>query len=111
MNEASQIKKCEILNIFVRHSCTLKKLVLVSDHKQLSPTVTLKEISEFVKAAGLSLMHQQILADQPYIMLNKQYQMHSHIVSIINELFYDGNLVNGATVSHHKNAQLFLEWQ
>ena len=57
INEASQIKECEALNIFVRHLCTLKKLALVGDHKQLPFTVISKEISEFAEAAGFSLMH------------------------------------------------------
>ena len=47
--------------------------MLINDYKQLPPTVTLKEISKFAKAAELSLMHQQILADQPYIILDEQY--------------------------------------
>ena len=57
IDKASQIKKCETLNIFVRHSCTLKKFTLMGDHKQLPLTVISKEISEFAEAAELSLMH------------------------------------------------------
>ena len=81
----------------------------MNDHKQLPPTVILKKISKFAETAELSLMHQQIFTDQSYIMLDKQYWMHSHIMSIMNELFYDDNLMNSTTVFCHKNAQLFLE--
>ena len=57
IDKAFQIKKCEILNIFVKHLCILKKFTLMNNYKQLSLTVILKKIFEFAEAAKLLLIH------------------------------------------------------
>ena len=110
LDEASQIKEAEALNAIVRHLPTLRKVVLLGDHKQLPPTIISAHISEFGDSAKLSLMHRMILAGHAHTMLVEQHRMHPHIADIVNELFYEKKLKNGKTVFRRENASLFGEW-
>ncbi|RLV96717.1 hypothetical protein DV515_00012520 [Chloebia gouldiae] len=94
LDECSQMTEPASLLPIARFHC--EKLVLVGDPKQLPPTI---QGSESVHGQGL----EQTLFDRLCLM----YRCHPALSAIANELFYDGNLIDG--ISEEDRAPL-LEW-
>ncbi|NWR68790.1 ZGRF1 protein, partial [Centropus unirufus] len=104
LDECSQMTEPASLLPIARFQC--EKLVLVGDPKQLPPTI---QGSESVHEKGLeqTLFDRLCLMGHKPILLRTQYRCHPAISAIANELFYDGNLVDG--VSENERRPL-LDW-
>ena len=96
MNEISQIKKINTLNVFMRHMIFnyLHKLILFDNHQQLKPTVLSTKILKFAHLIKMFLMTYFIKISYFYKMLNEQYHMHFHITEVINHIIYDEKIIN-----------------
>ena len=68
-------------------------LILVGDHKQLSPVV--RETPGFEEGSGISALERFALLGLPMTMLTIQYRMFPSITRLPNDLFYNGKLING----------------
>ncbi|XP_031799865.1 protein ZGRF1 isoform X1 [Sarcophilus harrisii] len=104
LDECSQMTEPVSLLPIARFNC--EKLVLVGDPKQLPPTI---QGSESVHDSGLeqTLFDRLCLMGHKTILLRTQYRCHPAISAIANDLFYEGNLING--VSEIERSPL-LEW-
>ncbi|XP_067847062.1 5'-3' DNA helicase ZGRF1-like [Heptranchias perlo] len=104
LDECSQITEPASLLPIARFGC--EKLILVGDPKQLPPTI---QGSESAHDAGLeqTLFDRMCLMGHNPIMLRTQYRCHPTISAITNELFYDGNLIDGVSAS---NLNPLLDW-
>nr|XP_030127993.3 protein ZGRF1 [Taeniopygia guttata] len=104
LDECSQMTEPASLLPIARFQC--EKLVLVGDPKQLPPTI---QGSESVHGQGLeqTLFDRLCLMGHVPILLRTQYRCHPALSAIANELFYDGNLIDG--ISEEDRAPL-LEW-
>ncbi|KAF4802746.1 protein ZGRF1 isoform X4 [Turdus rufiventris] len=104
LDECSQMTEPASLLPIARFQC--EKLVLVGDPKQLPPTI---QGSESVHEQGLeqTLFDRLCLMGHDPILLRTQYRCHPALSAIANELFYDGNLIDG--ISEEDRAPL-LEW-
>ncbi|KAM6301330.1 5'-3' DNA helicase ZGRF1 [Aegotheles albertisi] len=104
LDECSQMTEPASLLPIARFQC--EKLVLVGDPKQLPPTI---QGSESVHEKGLeqTLFDRLCLMGHNTILLRTQYRCHPAISAIANELFYEGNLVDG--VSEDERSPL-LDW-
>ncbi|KAK2519875.1 Zgrf1 [Columba guinea] len=93
-----------LLTFSFRFQC--EKLVLVGDPKQLPPAI---QGSESVHEKGLeqTLFDRLCLMGHKTILLRTQYRCHPAISAIANELFYEGNLIDG--VSANDRSPL-LDW-
>ncbi len=49
-------------------------------------------------------------AEWNYTMLNVQYRMHPDIAHCVNELFYDGRIINDPSVLGRSDVHLFARW-
>ena len=72
---------------------TFGRVVLVGDHKQLSPTVLSKEAIEY--EMNVSLFERLINIGIPFVQLNVQYRMHPAISQFPSKKFYDGMIRDG----------------
>uniref|UniRef100_A0ABK0LTC4 Zinc finger, GRF-type containing 1 n=1 Tax=Rattus norvegicus TaxID=10116 RepID=A0ABK0LTC4_RAT len=83
-----------------------EKLILVGDPKQLPPTI---QGSDAAHGNGLeqTLFDRLCLMGHKPIQLRTQYRCHPVISAIANDLFYEGNLVNG--ISERERSPV-LEW-
>ncbi|KFP11603.1 Uncharacterized protein C4orf21, partial [Egretta garzetta] len=104
LDECSQMTEPASLLPIARFQC--EKLVLVGDPKQLPPTI---QGSESVHEQGLeqTLFDRLCLMGHKPILLRTQYRCHPAISAIANELFYEGNLIDG--VSEEDRSPL-LDW-
>uniref|UniRef100_A0A803WFJ5 5'-3' DNA helicase ZGRF1 n=1 Tax=Ficedula albicollis TaxID=59894 RepID=A0A803WFJ5_FICAL len=104
LDECSQMTEPASLLPIARFQC--EKLVLVGDPKQLPPTI---QGSESIHEQGLeqTLFDRLCLMGHHPILLRTQYRCHPALSAIANELFYDGNLIDG--ISEEDRAPL-LEW-
>uniref|UniRef100_UPI00398E7E4D 5'-3' DNA helicase ZGRF1-like isoform X2 n=1 Tax=Pristiophorus japonicus TaxID=55135 RepID=UPI00398E7E4D len=104
LDECSQITEPASLLPIARFGC--EKLILVGDPKQLPPTI---QGSESAHDAGLeqTLFDRMCLMGYNPIMLRTQYRCHPTISAITNELFYDGNLIDGISAL---NLNPLLDW-
>ncbi|XP_055571181.1 protein ZGRF1 isoform X8 [Falco cherrug] len=104
LDECSQITEPASLLPIARFQC--EKLVLVGDPKQLPPTI---QGSESVHEKGLeqTLFDRLCLMGHKTILLRTQYRCHPAISAIANELFYEGNLINGVS---EKDRSPLLDW-
>ncbi|XP_063271132.1 5'-3' DNA helicase ZGRF1 [Prinia subflava] len=104
LDECSQMTEPASLLPIARFQC--EKLVLVGDPKQLPPTI---QGSESVHEQGLeqTLFDRLCLMGHNPILLRTQYRCHPALSAIANELFYDGNLIDG--ISEQDRTPL-LEW-
>ncbi|XP_051823101.1 protein ZGRF1 [Antechinus flavipes] len=104
LDECSQMTEPASLLPIARFNC--EKLVLVGDPKQLPPTI---QGSESVHDSGLeqTLFDRLCLMGHKAILLRTQYRCHPAISAIANDLFYEGNLING--ISEIERSPL-LEW-
>ncbi|XP_062991801.1 5'-3' DNA helicase ZGRF1 [Elgaria multicarinata webbii] len=92
LDECSQMTEPASLLPIARFEC--EKLILVGDPKQLSPTI---QGSESAHGNGLeqTLFNRLCLMGHEPILLRMQYRCHPVISAIPNDLFYEGNLLNG----------------
>ncbi|KAG9480231.1 hypothetical protein GDO78_011972 [Eleutherodactylus coqui] len=104
LDECSQITEPASLLPIARFQC--EKLILVGDPKQLSPTI---QGSEAAHECGLeqTLFSRLCLMGHQAVMLRTQYRCHPAISIIANELFYEGNLLNGVSNEDRKS---LLDW-
>ncbi|XP_071664284.1 5'-3' DNA helicase ZGRF1 isoform X5 [Patagioenas fasciata] len=104
LDECSQMTEPASLLPIARFQC--EKLVLVGDPKQLPPAI---QGSESVHEKGLeqTLFDRLCLMGHKTILLRTQYRCHPAISAIANELFYEGNLIDG--VSENDRSPL-LDW-
>ncbi|XP_057402985.1 protein ZGRF1 isoform X4 [Balaenoptera acutorostrata] len=104
LDECSQITEPASLLPIARFEC--EKLILVGDPKQLPPTI---QGSEAAHENGLeqTLFDRLCLMGHKPVLLRTQYRCHPTISAIANDLFYEGNLMNG--VSETERSPL-LEW-
>eukprot|EP00071_Canis_lupus_P035568 XP_022269125.1 protein ZGRF1 isoform X7 [Canis lupus familiaris] len=104
LDECSQITEPASLLPIARFEC--EKLILVGDPKQLSPTI---QGSDAAHENGLeqTLFDRLCLMGHKPVLLRTQYRCHPAISDISNDLFYEGNLVDG--ISETERGPL-LEW-
>ncbi|XP_021569946.1 protein ZGRF1 [Carlito syrichta] len=104
LDECSQMTEPASLLPIARFDC--EKLILVGDPKQLPPTI---QGSEAAHENGLeqTLFDRLCLMGHKPIMLRTQYRCHPAISAMVNDLFYEGNLMNG--VSEMERSPL-LQW-
>ncbi|KAM6071977.1 5'-3' DNA helicase ZGRF1 isoform 2-T2 [Theristicus caerulescens] len=104
LDECSQMTEPASLLPIARFQC--EKLVLVGDPKQLPPTI---QGSESVHDKGLeqTLFDRLCLMGHKPILLRTQYRCHPAISAVANELFYEGNLIDGVSA---KDRTPLLEW-
>ncbi|XP_077877929.1 5'-3' DNA helicase ZGRF1 isoform X3 [Ictidomys tridecemlineatus] len=104
LDECSQITEPASLLPIARFKC--EKLILVGDPKQLPPTI---QGSDAVHENGLeqTLFDRLCIMGHKPILLRTQYRCHPAISAIANDLFYEGNLLNG--ISEIERSPL-LEW-
>nr|XP_013040823.2 protein ZGRF1 isoform X4 [Anser cygnoides] len=104
LDECSQMTEPASLLPIARFQC--EKLVLVGDPKQLAPTI---QGSESVHEKGLeqTLFDRLCLMGHKTIPLRTQYRCHPAISAIANELFYEGNLIDGVS---EKERSPLLDW-
>ncbi|OXB84823.1 UNVERIFIED_CONTAM: hypothetical protein H355_015945, partial [Colinus virginianus] len=104
LDECSQMTEPASLLPIARFQC--EKLVLVGDPKQLPPTI---QGSESVHEKGLeqTLFDRLCLMGHKTILLRTQYRCHPAISAIANELFYEGNLIDGVS---EKERSPLLDW-
>ncbi|XP_056420937.1 protein ZGRF1 isoform X4 [Hyla sarda] len=104
LDECSQMTEPASLLPIARFQC--EKLILVGDPKQLSPTI---QGSEAAHEYGLeqTLFNRLCLMGHKAFMLRTQYRCHPSISAVANELFYEGNLLNGVSEEDRKP---LLDW-
>ncbi|XP_076998620.1 5'-3' DNA helicase ZGRF1 isoform X3 [Tamandua tetradactyla] len=104
LDECSQITEPASLLPIARFEC--EKLILVGDPKQLPPTIS---GSDPAHENGLeqTLFDRLCLMGHKPVLLRIQYRCHPAISAIANELFYEGNLMNG--ISETERSPL-LKW-
>ncbi|XP_042668383.1 protein ZGRF1 isoform X2 [Centrocercus urophasianus] len=104
LDECSQMTEPTSLLPIARFQC--EKLVLVGDPKQLPPTI---QGSESIHDKGLeqTLFDRLCLMGHKTILLRTQYRCHPAISAIANELFYEGNLIDGIS---EKERSPLLDW-
>ncbi|NXT53270.1 ZGRF1 protein, partial [Pluvianellus socialis] len=104
LDECSQMTEPASLLPIARFQC--EKLVLVGDPKQLPPTV---QGSESAHGQGLerTLFDRLCLMGHKPILLRTQYRCHPAISAIANELFYEGQLVDGVA---ERDRSPLLDW-
>ncbi|XP_028616261.1 protein ZGRF1 isoform X2 [Grammomys surdaster] len=104
LDECSQMTEPASLLPIARFEC--EKLILVGDPKQLPPTI---QGSDAAHENGLeqTLFDRLCLMGHKPILLRTQYRCHPVISAIANDLFYEGNLVNG--ISERERSPV-LEW-
>ncbi|KAK4148020.1 P-loop containing nucleoside triphosphate hydrolase protein [Dichotomopilus funicola] len=85
-----------------------KQVVLVGDHKQLGPVIMNKKAAK----AGLnqSLFERLVKLNLTPIRLNVQYRMHPCLSQFPSNMFYDGSLQNGVTVSERLRTDVDFPW-
>lgn len=110
VDEAARSTAMELLIPIIRG----KKIILVSDHKQISPQIEsniLKRLEEEENVSQLELetIYNKSLFGIMYelanpklkTLLNKQFRMHSDISSIVSKLFYNSTISDGINVSYN----------
>lgn len=109
IDEAAKSTSKELLVAMVRG----RKIILVGDHKQLSPALD-KEIQQELEMTGgldkvdfynRSLFESIYKGLRPELktFLNNQYRMPEDVSQLISREFYDGNLLDGPSVVYKKH--------
>ena len=100
MDECSQM--LEPMSLVALSRFRAARLVAVGDPKQLPPTLGSASSSEAeARAAKLGLgktLFTRLAASAPTVMLRTQYRCHPHIASVVNNLFYDRQLLTAPIV-------------
>ncbi|XP_061848194.1 protein ZGRF1 isoform X1 [Colius striatus] len=104
LDECSQMTEPASLLPIARFQC--EKLVLVGDPKQLPPTIQGSE-SHHEKGLEQTLFDRLCLMGHKPTLLRTQYRCHPAISAIANELFYEGNLIDGVS---EKDRSPVLDW-
>ncbi|NXX79574.1 ZGRF1 protein, partial [Urocolius indicus] len=99
LDECSQMTEPASLLPIARFQC--EKLVLVGDPKQLPPTIQGSE-SHHEKGLEQTLFDRLCLMGHKPTLLRTQYRCHPAISAIANELFYEGNLIDGVSVEDRR---------
>ncbi|XP_077134948.1 5'-3' DNA helicase ZGRF1 isoform X1 [Ranitomeya variabilis] len=104
LDECSQMTEPSSLLPIARFQC--EKLIMVGDPKQLSPTL---QGSEAAHEYGLeqTLFNRLCLMGHEAVMLRTQYRCHPSISAVANDLFYEGNLLDGISAEDRKP---LLDW-
>ncbi|KAM9143159.1 5'-3' DNA helicase ZGRF1 [Pangshura tecta] len=104
LDECSQMTEPVSLLPIARFEC--EKLILVGDPKQLPPTI---QGSEGAHDNGLeqTLFDRLCLMGHDAVFLRTQYRCHPTISAVVNDLFYEGNLLDG--ISEMDRSPL-LDW-
>nr|XP_060635057.1 protein ZGRF1 isoform X2 [Anolis sagrei ordinatus] len=104
LDECSQMTEPASLLPVARFQC--EKLILVGDPKQLPPTI---QGSESAHDQGMeqTLFDRMCLMGYEPILLRTQYRCHPAISTIANDLFYEGNLLNGIA---EKDRSPLIDW-
>jgi len=85
VDEAAQLTEPLTLGLTLRG----RRFILVGDDRQLPPVV---------RTRGLAIsMFERLKQSSPITLLDTQYRMHPDIMSVSNQLFYDGRLRTGVT--------------
>ncbi|XP_061441335.1 protein ZGRF1 isoform X10 [Rhineura floridana] len=92
LDECSQMTEPASLLPVARFEC--EKLILVGDPKQLPPTIQGSE-SAHSNSLEQTLFDRLCLMGHEPILLRTQYRCHPAISAIANDLFYEGNLLDG----------------
>lgn len=105
IDEATQATEPEIL-IPITHG--VKQVILVGDHQQLGPVIVNKKAAN----AGLSqsLFEKLVLTGLRPIRLQVQYRMHPCLSEFPSNMFYEGSLQNGVTVSERLRKHIDFPW-
>lgn len=113
LDEAARASSMELLIPLIRG----KKIVLVGDHKQISPTlekdildklerddvVNTTEIQNIYKKSLFGLMYDDA-HDQMKTFLNMQFRMNPDISHSVSKYYYDGKLLDGENVYGKKHS-------
>ncbi|CAM5149049.1 unnamed protein product [Natator depressus] len=104
LDECSQMTEPVSLLPIARFEC--EKLILVGDPKQLPPTI---QGSEGAHDNGLeqTLFDRLCLMGHDAVFLRTQYRCHPAISAVVNDLFYEGNVLDG--ISEMDRSPL-LDW-
>ncbi|XP_054997895.1 protein ZGRF1 [Sorex araneus] len=96
LDECSQITEPASLLPIARFEC--EKLILVGDPKQLPPTI---QGSDAAHENGLeqTLFDRLCLMGHEPVLLRTQYRCHPAISAIVNDLFYEGRLLDGVSAA------------
>ncbi|XP_059178702.1 uncharacterized protein LOC131957891 [Physella acuta] len=111
IDEATQAIEAECL---IPLKYKISKMILVGDHKQLPATVLSQKAAQLELSRSLferlNLRFEEVQKVQkeepvisPIMLLVKQYRMHPEILSLPNNLFYDGKLQNDISVQNRKS--------
>ena len=75
----------------------VKQVILVGDHRQLGPVITCRETAK----AGLNMSMFERLVSMGIrpLRLQVQYRMHPELSVFPSNIFYEGTLQNGVTIS------------
>ncbi|XP_074849521.1 5'-3' DNA helicase ZGRF1 [Carettochelys insculpta] len=104
LDECSQMTEPASLLPIARFEC--ERLVLVGDPKQLPPTIQGPE-GAHDKGLEQTLFDRLCLMGHKAVILRTQYRCHPAISAIVNDLFYEGNLLDG--ISETDRSPL-LDW-
>jgi DNA replication ATP-dependent helicase Dna2 len=85
VDEAAQLTEPLTLGLILRG----RRYVLVGDDRQLPPVVRTRGLAQS--------MFERLKQSRPITLLDTQYRMHPDIMSVSNQLFYDGRLRTGVT--------------
>jgi len=85
VDEAAQLTEPLTLGLTLRG----RRFVLVGDDRQLPPVVRTRGLAQS--------MFERLKQSSPITLLDTQYRMHPDIMSVSNQLFYDGRLRTGVT--------------
>jgi DNA replication ATP-dependent helicase Dna2 len=85
VDEAAQLTEPLTLGLILRG----RRYVLVGDDRQLPPVVRTRGLAQS--------MFERLKQSSPITLLDTQYRMHPDIMSVSNQLFYDGRLRTGVT--------------
>jgi regulator of nonsense transcripts 1 len=101
IDEATQSIEPECLLPLLLNS---NQVVLVGDHKQLSPAVVSDEAQKWLSLSMFErILNLGVEADQLLI----QYRMHPSIAEFSNQMFYEGKLINGVTEKDREDYSKF----
>ncbi|TVU08819.1 hypothetical protein EJB05_42234, partial [Eragrostis curvula] len=95
VEEASQIKECELLIPISIHS--IRHVVLTGDQSRLGP-ISMNKVNEN-SGYGMSLFERLISQGSQKTLLTKQYKTHPLISYFPNNYFYKGRILNANGVS------------
>jgi regulator of nonsense transcripts 1 len=105
IDEATQATEPEAL-ISLIHG--VNQVIMVGDHRQLGPVLMNKACSK----AGFdrSMFERLMQVGVRPIRLQVQYRMHPSLSEFPSNMFYDGSLQNGVTISDRIRPELDFEW-